>query len=44
MTGDDDVNINRLLRDGCHFYQGIPCTRLDLNRESGGKLERSDLL
>lgn len=21
------------LKDGCQFNQGIPCTRLDLNRE-----------
>ena len=30
MTDDDDVNFSRSLKDGCHFYQGIPSTRLDL--------------
>ena len=41
---DDDENVSRFLKDHCHFYQGSPCKRLDLNVESGGKLERSNLV
>ena len=41
---DDDVNISQLFKDGYHFcqgIQGIPCTRLDLSGDLGGKLDRS---
>ena len=44
MIDDNDVNISQLLTSDFHFDQGIPCMRLDLNRDIGGKLKRSDLL